>query len=240
MVRVHAQSVVGGDVRAKILLFGFAAGAAVVAAQVMPGRADAQERPAGNAGAQLGVVAAHSLLPPRPQVAHDELAALKDAEKVQRDRVARERAAQEQEDARRRAAEEAARNRVYPPVTGVITSNYGPRWGTTHYGLDIANDVGTPVRAPMGGVVLEAGTASGFGLWVRIRHDDGTITVYGHINSYSVRAGQRVVAGEVIAEVGNRGISTGPHLHFEVWSADGRKTDPLAWLRARGADVTGG
>lgn len=239
MVRIHAQTAVRRDVRAKVLLFGFAAGAAVVAVQAMPGRADAEERPAGDAGPQPGAVAAQSLPPPRARVAHDELAALKDAEKVQRDRAEREQAAREKEAARQRAAAEAERNRVYPPVTGVITSNYGPRWGTTHYGLDIANAVGTPVRAPMGGVVLEAGTASGFGLWVRIRHEDGTITVYGHINSYSVRAGQRVEAGDVIAEVGNRGISTGPHLHFEVWSADGRKVDPLAWLRARGADVTG-
>lgn len=121
------------------------------------------------------------------------------------------------------------------PVTGVITSNFGARWGTTHYGLDIANEIGTPIRSVADGVVIDAGPASGFGLWVRVRLKDGTTTVYGHINRYLVRTGQRVRAGQVIAEVGNRGISTGPHLHFEVIDARGSRLDPLAWLTARGA-----
>lgn len=121
------------------------------------------------------------------------------------------------------------------PVTGRITSNYGPRWGTTHYGLDIANRIGTPVRSVGAGTVVSAGPASGFGLWVRVRLADGTMTVYGHINRALVRVGQRVDAGDLIAEVGNRGQSTGPHLHFETIAADGRRMDPLAWLERRGA-----
>ncbi|GAB2859852.1 M23 family metallopeptidase [Lentzea nigeriaca] len=139
--------------------------------------------------------------------------------------------------ARRKAeyeAEQVRKTKVVAPTVGTITSNYGPRWGTTHYGLDIANRIGTPVVSTMDGVVLEAGPAGGFGLWVRVRHTDGTTAIYGHINSYAVREGQQVTAGQVIAQMGNRGISTGSHLHFELWDQAGRKLDPLAWLRSKG------
>jgi len=74
---------------------------------------------------------------------------------------------------------------------------------------DIANDIGTPILAVMDGVVLDSGPASGFRLWVRLRHDDGTITVYGHIDRTLIEEGQRVSAGEQIADMGNRGFSTG-------------------------------
>ena len=130
--------------------------------------------------------------------------------------------------------------RAVVPVSGTLTSDYGPRWGTTHWGLDIANSIGTPILAAADGTVVEAGPASGFGLWVRVLHDDGTTTVYGHINEYLVEQGQRVQAGQQIATVGNRGESTGPHLHFEVWDADGSKTDPKQWLAQRGAALDTG
>ncbi|WP_231912374.1 M23 family metallopeptidase [Rhodococcus sp. EPR-157] len=145
---------------------------------------------------------------------------------------------------RARAAERAARDAEARrplsavPVSGTLTSNYGARWGTTHYGLDIANTIGTPIVSVTDGEVIEAGPAQGFGLWVRIRQDDGTIGVYGHIDQALVTAGQRVKAGELIATVGNRGQSTGPHLHYEVWQSDGAKSDPTAWLSARGIDIT--
>lgn len=120
------------------------------------------------------------------------------------------------------------------PVAGRVTSNFGARSGGTHYGLDVANRIGTPIRAAASGTVISAGPASGFGLWVRVRHDDGTITVYGHINKALVDVGQEVSAGELIAEVGNRGQSSGPHLHFEAHSAGGKKLDPGRWLDQRG------
>lgn len=123
------------------------------------------------------------------------------------------------------------------PVSGVVTSGYGPRWGSQHYGLDIANAIGTPVRSVTDGVVMDAGPASGFGLWVRVRQDDGTIAVYGHINEALVTKGEQVVAGQQIATVGNRGISTGPHLHFEVLQPDSTRLDPAGWLRARGVAI---
>ncbi len=129
---------------------------------------------------------------------------------------------------------EAEKPQVMAPVSGTMTSNFGPRWGTTHYGLDIANAIGTPIVSATDGVVLESGPAAGFGLWVRIQQDDGTVGVYGHINEALVVAGQKVRAGELIATVGNRGQSTGPHLHYEVWQSDGQKTDPLVYLNSRG------
>lgn len=130
-----------------------------------------------------------------------------------------------------------ALGRVVAPVTGRITSNFGPRWGTIHYGLDIANKIGTPVLATTDGEVIDSGPVSGFGLWVRLRHDDGTVSVYGHINETLVSVGQRVAAGEQIATVGNRGQSTGPHLHFEVLPDGEDRTDPLEWLRSNGVDI---
>ncbi|MGD9527193.1 M23 family metallopeptidase [Pseudonocardia sp.] len=123
------------------------------------------------------------------------------------------------------------------PALGRFTSGFGARWGRHHDGIDIANRIGTPIYAVTDGVVEESGPASGFGLWIVLRHTDGTQSVYGHINRSFVKEGQRVKAGEQIAEVGNRGISTGPHLHFEVWDADGTKLNPITWLREHGITI---
>ena len=120
------------------------------------------------------------------------------------------------------------------PTEGRLTSAFGARWGTSHQGIDVANEIGTPIYALTDGVVEEAGPATGFGLWIVVRHPDGTQSVYGHVNRIFVDVGERVSAGQEIAEVGNRGYSTGPHLHFEVWSADGDKLNPLTWLRDHG------
>jgi murein DD-endopeptidase MepM/ murein hydrolase activator NlpD len=127
------------------------------------------------------------------------------------------------------------------PTTGRVTSCYGMRWGTLHAGVDIAAPIGTPVYAPEDGVVLDAGAASGFGLAVYVRHRDGTITLYGHVNQFFVTPGQVVQAGQQIAEVGNRGQSTGPHLHFEVHVGGlyANRVDPTPWLTARGISLGG-
>ncbi|WP_319942384.1 M23 family metallopeptidase [Nocardia aurantia] len=122
------------------------------------------------------------------------------------------------------------------PARGVFTSGYGNRWGTFHYGIDIAAPIGSPIYAVADGTVIDAGPAQGFGLWVRIRHDDGTITVYGHMYDFSVSVGERVHAGEQIARVGNRGDSTGPHLHFEVL-INGQHIDPQPWLALHGITI---
>lgn len=130
--------------------------------------------------------------------------------------------------------------RTVQPVSGTLSSRYGARWGTHHGGIDIAAPIGTPIQSAADGEVISAGPASGFGQWVRVRHDDGTTAVYGHIETYSVHVGQRVTAGQQIATVGNRGQSTGPHLHFEVWDAAGSRMDPNAWLGERGVVPTWG
>lgn len=71
-------------------------------------------------------------------------------------------------------------------------------------------------------------------MWVKIRAGDGTVTLYGHIDTTMVQTGQRVMAGDQIATMGNRGNSTGPHLHFEVHRNGTDKIDPMAWLGERG------
>jgi hypothetical protein len=120
------------------------------------------------------------------------------------------------------------------PTLGRLTSGFGARWGVTHDGVDIANAIGTPIYALTDGVVEESGPASGFGMWVVVRHADGEKTVYGHVNRTYVGIGQQVRAGERIADIGNRGFSTGPHLHLEVWAPDGTKLNPIRWLAAHG------
>jgi murein DD-endopeptidase MepM/ murein hydrolase activator NlpD len=138
------------------------------------------------------------------------------------------------------AAAEAARAKAVPPVAGArLTSTYGMRWGTLHAGIDLAAPMHTPEYAVMDGVVLEAGPASGFGLAVYLQHDNGDVTVYGHMDKILVQPGQVVRAGDTIALLGNRGQSTGPHLHFEVHvgGINGEKVDPRAWLKDRGIDL---
>ena len=106
----------------------------------------------------------------------------------------------------------------------------------------MAAPIGTPIYAAHSGVVQRAGAATGFGQAVYIRGDDGAVTVYGHVNRYFVSLGERVSAGEEIAEVGNRGQSTGPHLHFEVHPGGlmyGGQVDPVPWLNARGVYLGG-
>lgn len=124
------------------------------------------------------------------------------------------------------------------PALGSFTSGFGPRWGTFHAGIDIANAEGTPILAAMDGTVIDSGPASGFGQWIRIQHDDGTVTVYGHMSTLNVSVGERVTAGQVIAGMGSMGFSTGSHLHFEVHPGGGSAVDPIPWLAERGIFVS--
>ncbi|MEO6898960.1 MAG: M23 family metallopeptidase [Mycobacteriaceae bacterium] len=138
----------------------------------------------------------------------------------------------------RAAREAAARRPLYVvPAVGTFTSGFGARWGTVHYGDDIANAIGTPIVSVGDGTVIDAGPAEGFGQWVRVRLDDGTVTVYGHVDSFVAHQGDKVKAGQEIATIGNRGQSTGPHLHFEVWLNGTDKVDPKPWLAERGIFV---
>jgi murein DD-endopeptidase MepM/ murein hydrolase activator NlpD len=127
------------------------------------------------------------------------------------------------------------------PTAGRLTSCYGPRWGTMHQGVDIAAPIGTPIYVPEDGVVLQAGAASGFGQAVYVQHGDGQITLYGHVNQFFVSAGQVVKAGDHIADVGNKGQSTGPHLHFEVHQGGlyASRVNPMPWLQSHGISLGG-
>lgn len=129
-----------------------------------------------------------------------------------------------------------ARPATVRPVDGPLTSGFGIRWGAMHAGIDFGDGFGTPIRAVTDGTVIEAGPASGFGLWVRVQQDDGTIGVYGHMQDILVGVGQQLRAGDVLATVGSRGYSTGPHLHYEVHTAPGAPIDPIGWLAGRGVD----
>lgn len=108
-----------------------------------------------------------------------------------------------------------------------------------HNGIDVANPVGTPILAVMDGTVINSGPAQGFGNWIRIQHDDGTISVYGHMpaDQLKVNVGERVTAGQEIAGIGNEGHSTGPHLHFEIHPGGGAPVDPVSWFNERGITV---
>lgn len=115
------------------------------------------------------------------------------------------------------------------PASGALSSSFGYRWGRLHAGIDIADDVGTPVRAAMSGRVVSAGWQSGYGYTMVIEHSRGYETLYGHLSEFAVGSGQYVRAGQTVAYMGNTGYSTGPHLHFEVHK-DGRVVDPISVL----------
>ena len=115
------------------------------------------------------------------------------------------------------------------PTFGMVTSRFGARWGRRHNGLDIANDIGTPVKAADDGVVTHAGYDGDFGNLIIINHNNGYETYYAHLNSMDVAEGQKIIQGQKIGEVGNTGYSTGPHLHFEV-RENGVPTDPSKYL----------
>lgn len=123
---------------------------------------------------------------------------------------------------------------VVKPAEGTYTSGFEMRWGSFHAGVDIANAAGTPIVAAMDGIVIDSGPASGFGQWIRLQHEDGTITVYGHMQTLDVGVGDHVRAGEKIAGMGSLGFSTGDHLHFEVYPAGSAAIDPVPWLAERG------
>jgi Meckel syndrome type 1 protein len=115
------------------------------------------------------------------------------------------------------------------PLRGTITSEYGPRWGRNHDGIDIAAPTGTAIRAAACGTVSLAGTQSGYGNMVCITHTSRFSTCYAHLSRFAVSGGQQVQQGQVIGYVGCTGSCTGPHLHFET-RVDGQARDPRTYL----------
>ena len=121
------------------------------------------------------------------------------------------------------------------PAQGVLSSGYGWRWGRMHHGIDIAGPIGTPILAAASGVVITAEWhTGGYGNLVEIEHSDGSITLYAHNNRILVNAGDQVEGGQLIAEMGSTGFSTGPHLHFEVHLPEEGSVNPLAYLPESG------
>lgn len=103
------------------------------------------------------------------------------------------------------------------PTCGPVTSEFGPRWGRMHQGIDIGIPTGTPIGAAKEGTVTFTGNdPRGYGLWIIIDHGDGITTRYAHLSGFSVSVGDQVERGDLIGGSGNTGSSTGPHLHFEV------------------------
>lgn len=118
------------------------------------------------------------------------------------------------------------------PVLAPVSSQFGPRWGRNHAGIDLAANHGDDIRAARAGRVVLAGVVSGYGNTVVLQHADGSRTLYAHCSVLRVKSGQSVSKGQVIAQVGSTGISTGPHLHFEIIVND-RPADPLLYLPKR-------
>ncbi len=112
------------------------------------------------------------------------------------------------------------------PTTGWLTSGYGNRVSpftgrvSKHNGIDIASRQDTPIIAPAAGVVSYTGFDSGLGKLIKINHGYGIMTYYGHLAKAAVKVGQKVKRGDVIAYVGSTGLSTGPHLHYEIYVND--------------------
>jgi murein DD-endopeptidase MepM/ murein hydrolase activator NlpD len=121
------------------------------------------------------------------------------------------------------------------PCQGILTSGFGyrihPILGDArfHSGLDFGADFGTPVRAAMGGKVLFAGWYGGYGQTIMIDHGNNLVTLYGHTSEIYVSPGQTIQRGDTVAAVGSTGLSTGPHLHFEV-RVGGEPVDPSDYL----------
>ena len=124
---------------------------------------------------------------------------------------------------------------MWSPVSGLVTSRFGWRshpvsgQNDFHTGVDIAAAQGTPVLAALPGVVEQTGYSESYGNFVVLRHSDNLRTTYNHCSEILAKEGEQLARGDRIALVGSTGISTGPHLHFEV-EVKGLKADPLQAL----------
>ncbi|TCO77945.1 M23 family metallopeptidase [Marinisporobacter balticus] len=116
------------------------------------------------------------------------------------------------------------------PTRGRLSSRFGWRWGRKHTGIDLAGPIGTPIKAADGGKIIFSGYKNGYGKCLIIDHGANTQTYYAHCSKLLVSKGQNVFKGQKIAEVGNTGRSTGPHLHFEV-RKNGVPVNPLNYVR---------
>ncbi|MFC4656094.1 MULTISPECIES: M23 family metallopeptidase [Rheinheimera] len=125
-----------------------------------------------------------------------------------------------------------------PVLSGYLSSSFGVRSDpfsgepAIHRGVDFAGKEGDAIMATAGGIVTWAGERFGYGLMVEIEHSDGYRTRYAHAKSVTVQIGQVVSKGEQVAEMGNTGRSTGPHVHYEVLK-NGQQIDPMLFVNRR-------
>ncbi|MBA2772323.1 MAG: M23 family metallopeptidase [Sphingomonas sp.] len=130
------------------------------------------------------------------------------------------------------------------PVAGRMTSGFGMRhhpilrFARMHSGIDFGARYGSPIVAAADGEVLGAGWAGGYGRQVQVAHENGVVTTYSHMSGIAAERGQPVRQGQVIGYVGSTGISTGPHLHFEV-RIGGRAVNPLGVKLQAAAAISG-
>jgi murein DD-endopeptidase MepM/ murein hydrolase activator NlpD len=124
------------------------------------------------------------------------------------------------------------------PVEGSITSEFGARTHPTtgkeetHTGVDINAKEGTEVKAVFDGIVEDSSEDKSLGLMLVINHGNGYKTRYGHLSKINVEKGKSIKKGDIIALTGNTGVSTGPHLHFEV-EVNGKNVNPLEFIKAK-------
>ncbi len=118
------------------------------------------------------------------------------------------------------------------PTTGYISSGFGYRRNPFkknstefHKGIDIQNVKGTYIRAPANGTVIKSEYQSGYGNIILLKHSETVSTFYAHLSASFVFEGQRIVKGQILGAIGSTGLSTGPHLHYEIL-IDGENYDP--------------
>ena len=116
------------------------------------------------------------------------------------------------------------------PVSGIVTSRFGARWGSTHTGTDIGAPSGTAIKAVAGGKVIFSGWKGTLGKFIVVDHGNGIQSYYAHCSTLLVSKGDTVTAGQQIGKVGNTGRSTGPHLHFEI-RKNGAAVNPQSYIR---------
>jgi murein DD-endopeptidase MepM/ murein hydrolase activator NlpD len=138
-------------------------------------------------------------------------------------------------------SEKMARIPSIMPTAGWLSSNFSLsrfhpilHYARPHEGIDVSAPMGAPIVAPAGGVVQRVTWETGYGNVLEIDHGDGIVTKYAHCSKIVVRPGQKVKRGQIIANVGSTGLSTGPHVHYEI-HVNGKVVDPLTYVLPEGA-----
>jgi murein DD-endopeptidase MepM/ murein hydrolase activator NlpD len=138
-------------------------------------------------------------------------------------------------------SEKMARIPSIMPTAGWLSSAFSMsrfhpilHYARPHEGIDVSAPMGAPIVAPAGGVVQRVTWETGYGNVLEIDHGDGIVTKYAHCSKIVVRQGQKVKRGQIIANVGSTGLSTGPHVHYEI-HVNGKVVDPLTYVLPEGA-----